>query len=199
MADPESVVTRYWTPAAIGAVGTIVAAVSAVFAASALNNDGPSEAPANNVLITASPTPAGTFVTDAPTPSPTPDPGGPPDDSIVAGNWEFRYTVLTNDCPFGTPEGGRIDYALEIAEGQFDDGYIEEGEDAAISDQGVYLGRIELTYPNFDFNYPINAYGYTGTAEVSITFDDAESGHGFRRDRYENGAGGTCQILARDD
>jgi hypothetical protein len=199
MADPESVVTRYWMPAAIGAMGTIVAAVSAVFAASALNDDSPSEGPAN-VLITASSTPAGTVVlTDPPTPSPTAAPGGPPDDAIVAGNWEFRYTVLTNDCPFGTPEGGRIDYALQITEGQFDDGYIEEGEDAAISDQGVYLGRIELTYPNFDFNYPINAFGYTGTAEVSITFDDSESGHGFRRDRYDDGAGATCQILARDD
>lgn len=199
--EPGSVVTRYWMPAIIAASGTVVAAVAAVFAASALNGGG-NEAPqpTNVVLVTGtpSPSPADTVVlTDVPTPSPTAEGNAPPN-SIVAGEWDFRYTVISNTCPFGTPENGRIDYPLEITEGQFGDGYIEEGEDAAISDQGNYLGKIELTYPDFTFNYPISVSGYNGTAQVSITFNDAESGFGYRKDTYTDAQGSTCSIIAED-
>lgn len=116
----------------------------------------------------------------------------------MAGNWDFRYTVLSNDCGFGQGEGSRIDYTLVISERYPDDGFIEEGDDAAITDQGYRLGFIELTYPAFGFEYPINAYGYSGTADVQITFEDAQSGHGTRKDTYDDGTGNTCSIIAED-
>jgi hypothetical protein len=177
-------------PAAIGACGTVVAAVAAVFAASAVKSD-PTPAVVNT--FTPAPTSAGATATPEPTTTLTPAPH-----SIVAGNWDFRYTVLSNNCPFGTSEGGRIDYSLTIQERYPGDGYIDEGDDAEVLDQGVHLGYIELTYPEFGFQYPIAANGYTGTADVHITFEDSESGHGFRKDTYNDGAGNQCSIVAED-
>lgn len=65
-------------------------------------------------------------------------------------------------------------------------------------DAGFHLGYIELTYPEFGFKYPIFVNGYNGTADVHITFDKSESGHGYRKDAYDDGAGNTCAIIAED-
>lgn len=186
--------TRYWMPAAIGACGTIIAAVAAVFVTSAISNDSPEQ---NFVVITASPTAAApTAPGETPTPVPTASPER--DHGIVAGNWEFRYTVLSNNCGFGSNPGDRIDYALQINERYPDDGYIDEGDDAEVFDAGYRLGYIEMTYPDFGFSYPINANGYLGNADVQITFEDSESGHGTRVDTYDDGFGNICSIVAED-
>jgi hypothetical protein len=183
-------------PAAISACGTVIAAVAAVFAASAIGGGGDDDEaapPSGTIVITASPLPTESpLITDPPTPSP------PPGARILAGSWDFRYTVLSNNCGFGSPVGSRIDYTLQINERYPDDGFIDEGDDAEIFDQGFRLGFIELTYPNFGFQYPINAFGYAGTADVQITFEDSESGHGTRVDTYDDGAGSTCSIAAED-
>ncbi|MEO8458531.1 MAG: hypothetical protein ABI559_12060 [Chloroflexota bacterium] len=177
-------------PAAIGACGTVVAAVAAVFAAGAFKND-----PSPNVLVI-TPTPVATTPGATPTPQLTNTPER--SHSIVAGEWDFRYTVLTNSCGFGTAEGGRIDYALEIDERYPDDGYIDEGDDAVVLDQGVQLGFIEITYPEFEFSYPVQAFGYNGTALVHITFKDSQTGTGFRKDMYTAPNGSTCSIVGED-
>jgi hypothetical protein len=180
-------------PAAIGACGTVVAAVAAVFAAGAVN-DGPSTAPQDIVVVTNTPAPT------TPGSTPTLTPGETPDRShaIVAGSWDFRYTVLSNNCGFGSFEGQRIDYSLQIIERYPDDGYIDEGDDAQVLDAGFHLGYIELTYPEFGFQYPISANGYNGTADVQITFEDSESGRGYRKDTYDDGFGNKCSIVAED-
>jgi len=185
--EPERLIARYWMPALIGSFGTVVAAVSAVIAASAIGGHGGSTNPTpllsgteNAVVQTNTATPVFTA----------------PAHAIVAGDWTLQYNILSNDCGFGPDVGTLSTLTMTFDEAAPDDEYVHEGEEVDVKDQGYDIGLFQFTYPYFSFQEPLTQNGYDGTATISITFQGSDGGHGSRTETYTDGQGGSCTIAA---
>ncbi len=197
-ADPatETPVSETATAAATAAATETITA-KAVSAASqgtaTATGTTPTPIPPTPVPQTALPTRANSAV---PTPTPVPTEPAIPPRSIVGGQWDYLFTVESNQCAGAPFPGEQFSAAYYYDEaGQTVDGYISHGELVALTQiGGPALGTFVFSYPDFAFSYALNG----GTAYLSNTFTGHGTGSGSLTETYDTTNGGTCSVFYRD-
>lgn len=153
---------------------------------------GPSSTPGTATTATATAGPSAT-PTVPPTPTAVPIP-------ISAGVWTYDFGVTSNSCPFGLAAGNRFAAAYLLAEVGAGDGLISPGELVDVTQDGsnFYIGRFTFTFPTFEFTYPVTTAGESGTARVTNTYQDANTGSANLVEVYFLRAGGSCSFLSTE-
>jgi hypothetical protein len=81
-----------------------------------------------------------------------------PTQSIETGLWTFLWEVFDNSCDFGPLPGDFQTELLYFEEIVTDDGYISDGETAAVfSSDGAYLADAVLLWPDLYIDYFVDA------------------------------------------
>lgn len=146
-----------------------------------------------------SPTAGPATPVDSPTPTPTAVPTTvvPPVRSIVAGQWEQRFTVITNTCSSGLKAGEQWSRTLSLRELQQQDGYLSEGERFNLfdSDDG-FIGAFGFTWPVLRLNLPLRGGG--GFVALYVEFF-TETTAWSRWEDHLTSASGECVILSEEE
>jgi serine/threonine protein kinase len=133
-----------------------------------------------------------------PTPTETATQPPAPDGFIEAGDWTYTFVVRQNNCSFGLGPGETFEITYSFKDLD-DDGNVTEGELVDIYDESnFYVGRFTLTYPEFEFSYPVlgNDSTVNGVATVRNSYTSSNSGSATLTEVYETNP--PCEIFGSD-
>ncbi|MEP6871338.1 MAG: serine/threonine-protein kinase [Anaerolineaceae bacterium] len=209
--EGDVVVIASVTPPADVSEAEALARRSAEVISSVRNGETPPRATALVArATTVSQTPAGSLTAVSATPpslSPTPVPTStvrPAPTSvpfpISSGVWTYDFEVTSNSCPFGRAVGSRFPTTYLLEEVGTEGGFIFPGELVDVTQEGsnFYIGRFTFTFPTFEFSYPLTTAGESGSAKVTNTYQDANTGTANLIEVYFLRAGGSCTFLSTD-
>jgi hypothetical protein len=120
-----------------------------------------------------------------------------PSRSIVAGEWDLRFTVLSNTCNQGLRAGDTWTRALSVREVQPQDGYITEGESFNLfNEDDTFVGAFQFTWPVLRINPPVRG----GGAYVMLYLEFFNDHDGWVRwEDHVTTADGECVAISEEE